>query len=580
MTQTLQEISVENKTLVLNKNQFYSDKQIENSIDLSSIPSNNNQFETFIRLMPQEYLNSFESNEQKNQFLRNVYLNTYSNLIQLFIKSQSNSVFLKTKEQLGTDFDGGQLFRSLNFFSVLDIPQLKDEVLNLFNNNPCLVVNTQPSTVVEPLRAQMIKANLYLSCRAHILDFKLRKLNLTSVYDNKEFFTNDNTIVNYLFSNYVEKIKEISSNYYNSLIEILVDELNNSLESGTEFTNPITNKKINFILPFDENNKEINFLSYLQFIFDSQFVLMSNNLNLFFDSTISKNGVSFKLSNLLTTKQFFLNSIPNVDKRALNTIDKNTFAYFVDIKNNTSDSDVIVKLVVKTEIVSFADSYITLAQSREVKINNAFATINDVPEGLINNLKQQIEELQRFKTLIEFVFPLQKILNFSGISTILLCSNYYENSNTSFDQSLESCANIHYSILEKNKEKECEDEKPDFNFSLGLNREIAKLAIQASVAIIKGIEETYDPNIIIANKLKKGAELVGTPDLSIIPYSAYLMVPPPFGPAIPLVPPWGFVYWGISAAEAISNDTRNGINGLDLQVSGSFGIKNPFKTAC
>jgi hypothetical protein len=239
-----------------------------------------------------------------------------------------------------------------------------------------------------------------------------------------------------------------------------------------------------------------------------------------------------------------------------------------------------VKLVVKTEIVSFADSYITLAQSREVKINNAFATISDVSEGLINNLKEQIEGLQRFKTLIEFVFPLQKILNFSGISTILLCSNYYENSNTSFDESLEACANIHYSILEKNKQKECEDEKPDFNFSLGLNREIAKLAIQASVAIIKGIEETYDPNIIIANKLKKGAELVGTPDLSIIPYSAYLMVPPPFGPAIPLVPPWGFVYWGISAAEAISNDTRNGINGLDLQLSGSFGIKNPFKTAC
>jgi hypothetical protein len=580
MTQTLQEISVENKTLVLNKNQFYSDKQIENSIDLSSIPSNNNQFETFIRLMPQEYLNSFESNEQKNQFLRNVYLNTYSNLIQLFIKSQSNSIFLKTKEQLGTDFDGGQLFRSLNFFSVLDIPQLKDEVLNLFNNNPCLVVNTQPSTVVEPLRAQMIKANLYLSCRAHILDFKLRKLNLTSVYDNKEFFTNDNTIVSYLFSNYVEKIKEISSNYYNSLIEILVDELNNSLESGTEFINPITNKKINFILPFDENNKEINFLSYLRFIFDSQFLLMSNNLNLFFDTTVSKNGVSFKLSNLLTTKQFFTNSIPNVDKRTLSTLDKNTFAYFIDIKNNTSDSDVTVKLVVKTEIVSFADSYITLAQSREVKINNAFATISDVSEGLINNLKEQIEGLQRFKTLIEFVFPLQKILNFSGISTILLCSNYYENSNTSFDESLEACANIHYSILEKNKQKECEDEKPDFNFSLGLNREIAKLAIQASVAIIKGIEETYDPNIIIANKLKKGAELVGTPDLSIIPYSAYLMVPPPFGPAIPLVPPWGFVYWGISAAEAISNDTRNGINGLDLQLSGSFGIKNPFKTAC
>jgi len=580
MTQTLQEISVENKTLVLNKNQFYSDKQIENSIDLSSIPSNNNQFETFIRLMPQEYLNSFESNEQKNQFLRNVYLNTYSNLIQLFIKSQSNSIFLKTKEQLGTDFDGGQLFRSLNFFSVLDIPQLKDEVLNLFNNNPCLVVNTQPSTVVEPLRAQMIKANLYLSCRAHILDFKLRKLNLTSVYDNREFFTNDNTIVSYLFSNYVEKIKEISSNYYNSLIEILVDELNNSLESGTEFINPITNKKINFILPFDENNKEINFLSYLRFIFDSQFLLMSNNLNLFFDTTVSKNGVSFKLSNLLTTKQFFTNSIPNVEKITLSTLDKNTIAYFIDIKNNTSDSDVTVKLVVKTEIVSFADSYITLAQSREVKINNAFATISDVSEGLINNLKEQIEGLQRFKTLIEFVFPLQKILNFSGISTILLCSNYYENSNTSFDESLEACANIHYSILEKNKQKECEDEKPDFNFSLGLNREIAKLAIQASVAIIKGIEETYDPNIIIANKLKKGAELVGTPDLSIIPYSAYLMVPPPFGPAIPLVPPWGFVYWGISAAEAISNDTRNGINGLDLQLSGSFGIKNPFKTAC
>jgi hypothetical protein len=98
------------------------------------------------------------------------------------------------------------------------------------------------------------------------------------------------------------------------------------------------------------------------------------------------------------------------------------------------------------------------------------------------------------------------------------------------------------------------------------------------IEIIKSIEETYDPNIVIANKLKKAAELVGSPDLSIIPYSSLLML----YPGIPVVPPLGFIYWGISALETINNTAKgNNSYGFDFDRTESGPQKkNPLNSSC
>jgi hypothetical protein len=50
-------------------------------------------------------------------------------------------------------------------------------------------MNTAATTSVSPLQKEIIKSNLQLACRTHIVDFKLRKVNLTSVFDNTEFIS-------------------------------------------------------------------------------------------------------------------------------------------------------------------------------------------------------------------------------------------------------------------------------------------------------------------------------------------------------------------------------------------------------
>jgi hypothetical protein len=162
-----------------------------------------------------------------------------------------------------------------------------------------------------------------------------------------------------------------------------------------------------------------------------------------------------------------------------------------------------------------------------------------------------------------------------------MCSNYYPNSNDSFEGSFKTIFNIHKAISNSGDQNLCEElENP--NSSFGFELEIAKIIAQTPIQIIKSLEETYDPNIVIANLLKKAAEAVGAPDLSIIPYSAWLMAAPPVGPAIPVVPPFGFIYWGISAGETIANTVKgNNSLGFEPDISGmDIKFKNPFNSKC
>ena len=75
--------------------------------------------------------------------------------------------------------------------------------------------------------------------------------------------------------------------------------------------------------------------------------------------------------------------------------------------------------------------------------------------------------------------------------------------------------------------------------------------------------------------------MAGVPNVSIIPYSSALLLPPPFGRAVPIVTPWGFVYWGISAAETAIDISKNGFGkNIDPDPSGHMDFKNPFKRDC
>jgi hypothetical protein len=581
MNQTLQEVNLTNKTVVLNKSTYYNNKETINSVSLTEVSSEVNQFLSFIKLIPSNLLERFDTEEKKINFLRKLYLDSYANLIQKFIKSQNNSIFLKTKQDLNADFDGVTILENLNFFEILDVQQIKDEILNSLNKNSCLVMNTETPTSVSPLQKEIIKSNLQLACRTHIVDFKLRKVNLTSVFDNTEFYKFDNTLPNYLFDIFVERIKNLSISYYQSLIEILSEEIEILSENGEELIDPINKQKVIFELPITNANKEQNFINYLKNIFDKEFISISENFNSFFKVKLSKGDKKITLSNLITTKQFFIDSLPVISRFELNQIDKSNLMFYVDIKNEELTSTVTIKLAIKAGLTSYDPEAITLINSNPFTINNPTATILDVSQEQILLAKEQIQNNNKFETLINFIFPLQKILNFSAITTILMCSNYYENSNSSFDPSIKTIANIHSAAADGTQQNLC-DELDNPNSSFGFDLEIAKIIAQTPIEIIKSIEETYDPNIVIANKLKKAAELVGSPDLSIIPYSALLMVPPPFGPAIPIVPPLGFVYWGISAAETLINTAKgNNSYGFDFDRTESGPQKkNPFNSSC
>jgi hypothetical protein len=576
MSSTTDQIIINNKPIVVSTNSTYLDKEAYNDVSLNEINTTTDQLDTFIKLLPQDYV-EFVNNEQ---IIKQIYLNGYSRLFQLFFSAQEESVFTKTKEDLNADFDGPTLLQNLNFFQILDIQKLKDDLLNDLNNDPCLVMNVQQPTTVLPLQKELIKTNLRLGCRTHILDFKLRNITLSTVFDNSEFYANDNTLSNYLFDLFIERIKNTSISYYQSMNLIMGEEIESLSENGSELVDPVTTKKVEFIYPLDTVNSEQNLLIYLKYVFDQEFINISNNLNSFLKMKISKNGVKISLSDLITTKQFFINNCKTVGTNQLRLVENYELFFYVEIENTSINSNCTISLSIKSPL-STGQQAVKLISARKFTIPSTTATISDVSQEQILDSIQQIQSNSKFDTMFDFVFPLQKMLNVCSISNILMCSNYYPNSNDSFEGSFKTIFNIHKSISNSGDQNLC-DELENPNSSFGFELEIAKIIAQTPIQIIKSLEETYDPNIVIANLLKKAAESVGAPDLSIIPYSSWLMAPPPVGPAIPVVPPFGFIYWGISAAETISNTAKgNNSFGFEFDISGmDIKFKNPFNSKC
>lgn len=566
-----------NKSVIVKNTPIFDSADIFNEIDVNSyLPSSisSNQIETFLKFLRDAGAADLDRDRQK-QF----YLNLYISIINTYFNSRVDSVFYKTKEELGTTFSGVELLRNLDFLGLIDVQSLKDALFKELNEDPCLVINTEPSTLIEPLKLQMVKNNFYLTCRAQIIDFSLRNLFISSIFQNKSFYSYDNSLSNYMFELLIQRIKTISNSYYKSLTILLYDELKTKIENGIEFTSKITNQKLEFILGDTEIQQEQDALKYIKYLFENQFVYMCDRFDSFYNRAITNNGITIQLSPLYDVKKYFISQIPITPKRtSFETIERNKFYFLVNI-DNSFDTTIPTKVkITLSSISSLGTEYIDFISSSTIKIDSPSVRIEDISQDTINLLVNQITNSNNFSILFNYCFPLNKILNFCSISNIHMCSKYYEGSNTAFNPSVKTTETTHKVILGNSKDALCE--ATDLNLSFGINLEILKLIAQAPIAILKGIEETFDPNIFIAHKLKQAAEGLGAPDISIIPYSAPLMIPPPVGPAIPLIPPWGFIYWGISAGETALNWQKNGIGSIKPDPNFDYEFKNPFKSDC
>lgn len=566
-----------NKSVVIKNTSIFNNADVSNEIDVNDslpIDTDLNQIQWFLKLLKQIGVADTDKDRQKQ-----LYLNLYKSIINIYLNSRGNSVFTKSKLQLGTTFSGVELLRDLDFLGLIDVQNLKDTLFQELNDDPCLVINTEPSTLIEPLKLQMVKNNFYLTCRAHIIDFSLRNLFISSVFQNKNFYSLDNSLSNYIFDTLMQRIKTTSISYYKSLTVLLYDELQTKLENGIEFTSKITNEKIEFNLLDTEEQKQINALKYIKYLFENQFVFMCDRFDSFYNRQIPNNGTIIQLSPLYDVKTYFISQIPiEVKKTSFISIERSKFYFLVNI-NNSFDPNLPTKIkVTLSSVTELGSEYIDFVSSSTIDIDSPSVALEEIPQDIINQLINQITNSNNFLMLFNYCFPLNKILNFCSISNVYMCSKYYEGSNTAFEPCIKTTENTHKIILGNSKDPLCESTDSDFAF--GINLEILKLIAQAPIAILKGIEETFDPNIFIAHKLKQAAEGLGVPDISIIPYSAPLMVPPPLGPAIPLIPPWGYIYWGISAAETALNWQKNGIGSIKPDPNFDFDFKNPFKSDC
>lgn len=550
MKQIVEEISIGTKKASIIKQSFTDEISLSNDTvneEYDNIPEN--QYNKFISL--------FSDNIQTSVDLQNVYLLAYKQIVKTCLNTTKNSVYSKTAQELGTSFSGASLLVNVDFFKLIDVQSVKDSLNKKIKDDPCMVLDTESNEQMHPLKIQMIREAFLLAARAHIIDYSLRNIFLTSIFNNNNFYEKDSSYANFVYETFVQRIQAYPK-YYSSLSFYLQLDLEKVLSNNKVLIDPITKQNLNIKVPLSEEKEEIDIaiLQYIKFLISQEMLNIGSTFNNFFNRSVTQAGVTVNLSPLINVQDYFLNSF-DILFEIISVNLKPIGEFFFFIEQNTN-----------------AYFCLKIDQTRYVKlINLGQVTIDNQTVQL---LRTRVVETPEYKLLFNYCFNFNKALNFASVYNILLCSRLYNRTNLNFEPCIISAQAIHRDIISDiDSEQQLECEEIDFNFQVGLNADILRLISETAIQIVKSIEETYDPNIIIAKLAKDGAEALGAPDLSIIPYSAYLMVPPPFGPSIFPAPPLGYVYWGISAAEALKNSS-----GRDLEISGSFAFKDPLKKNC
>jgi len=552
---------------------------------------------------------------------REFYLDCYSELIDLYCRSGTGSVYFRDSVLTGSSVGAGtltglELYKNMNYHEILDIEELKEGIVNNITSNPCFLMDINNlNAPINPLKLEIMKGNFRLLCRTLILYTKLQNLFISSVFNNTEFYMSgdykDSTFIDYCFEILMNKINTLIPKYKKSIFAFMNQELETKLNSGSEIVDPITNEKIKFSTPVSDTNMEENITKYAKAIFKTEFLFITEKSNTFFSQQGIDNGISFSIApsssfgvKLLSAKEFFLDSIPVYGLTS--TLGRYDIRYttYKNLADNKLPSSIKFHLLVEGVRVENGYNlslslinYTSLLTFPITKVTKFYRSEERDSESLIRfakskltDLKQLLLEDSNFLLFSNYLFPLNKILNIASIVHINLMLKTYQTMYNILDGSIATISNIHDIILGNENKLDCETtdsttNNPDQNnIILGINLEIAKAIATFPISILKAIEETYDPNIFIASKIRAAAESLGAPKLPIIPYSLGLLpaltIPPPVGVGPPLIAPWGYIYWGVDAAEIILEYAKNGVQTGNIPPLFTPISKNPTKPDC
>lgn len=520
-------------------------------------------------------LDKINNTNVSSDYVKDLYLNISSFLIEKFTKASLESIFYTKEENV-------DLINSIDFSGLYDLPNVIKQTQDDFENNPCILKSDfDPAKELHPFKLLILRPAVLLLIRLHILDFKLKNLLNSSVFLHTEFIDSDNTLSEYLYRSLTSKLKlddsERGQNFYLNFVEACVRLLNEDLENNLCLVDPLTKNRLKFSkIKYDfQFNEEIE--NYIKYLFNLELNKSTIIFDKFFSQFFIEDTNTFNLSKKYDCYTYLFSKLSVYEPGQI--VSEEDEIYF-EVSKDFNNFTVTLKIKASNiATVTFQTS------STESALNLFIQNFNQITQNFKNN---------NFANLfLNYVFNLQKILNISSIYQYFIITNENEQINNMFLSTFESLKLIIKTNLINRKYNEFDKELDcplDLDFELNgldiksqFNLDVLKLAATTPIKIFKGLVESTDPNISLANKIRTIAESAGAPKSPIIPYSLGLLpaglVPPPIGIGPPILPPYGYIYWAIDAAEVIydySNDkTVNSRNKLQVkQLENNSGISS------
>jgi len=500
---------------------------------------------------------------------KDVYLDVSSYILRLLTTSSLESVFLnKDTESINVS-----LLTSIDFSGLFNLRKAIQEAKEELLNNPCILQSDfNPSKQLHPFKLLLVKTAVRLIIRLHILDFKIKNVYTSSVFLNSEFLQNDDTLVQYLIDSFLLK----NSQFIPIFTEAIVKLLNDDIQNNICFVNPITKSRIKFSKIKYETILNTETLQYVKYLFLTEFVSTNNLFDKFFSRNVKVLNETIPLSKKYKVKNYLLNQLKFYDASNVSTAAEPLYLYLENINNQLS-------VTLRCAVCNLASVKVDFPNSTRSVGTNFLAVRDTVNAAFLENTQSNL--------LLDYVFDLYKFLNISAIYQYHIISSENRQINEIFDTTNAALKNIIKTNLVNRRYDQFDSELDcpiDLDFELNgldinalINAELIKMILTAPIQIFKGLVETVDPNISIASKIRYIAEAAGAPKLPIIPYSLGLLpagiIPPPIGIGPPVLPPYGFIYWGIDAGEvayayATGDATLDNHTGLNLEFEGDVGI--------
>jgi len=226
------------------------------------------------------------------------------------------------------------------------------------------------------------------------------------------------------------------------------------------------------------------------------------------------------------------------------------------------------------------------------RIENLFITTNldlirqenltIIQDSILQNINLSDEVKQQYRNiLLEFIYPTSKILSILKINKIILTSKLYPSMNSVYTSSLYSLReNIIAALSNDPLYKDCSNpfslqtEGIDLtNYDTDAILEMIKsYIITAPIEIVKGLAQSFDPNIRISHKIRDATELLTQTNLPCLPFSLALLPINIFGFGIgpPILPQYGIPYLALDTAEFLLSPKQKALKLKRLKEQGVF----------